>query len=521
MAVCTSAMPTTVHSYLAGVASVLPKTSVARTSKACSPTPSPATSAGTSHAVNGAPSSEQANVEPASSAAKANDAVRATVSAGGPSVRVVWGAWIGTTVHSCSTQIASTWPAGSVARTANTWSPTARPVYTCGDVHGTVTPSRKHSNVEPASLEMNWSSAVVDSASSGGALRIVVTGGPSSVHSQVAGVGSAFPDGSIARTSSTCSPPASSSTSCGETHEANEPPSSAHSNVEPNWLEAKVNVAVVLVVPSAGPVSTVVSGAVASAGASTVQVNSAGCSSSRPCGLVAWTASVYSPPPPTSKVERRLAGHHGAAVSEHSYVAPAWSAANVKAAAVVADGSAGVVVNVVTGGPITVHSKRAGVASALPARSTARTSSTCAPGSTLISYGELQGANAAPSSAHSVTSASTGVALSVAVNVKAASSASVSASRRVEQRRLRRRHVRRGRPRVDDGRGDVAGLVRRADLERVRAGASSRELCEHVVAHLAADRALARAVVPGGRVAAVEPALERRAGRARSGRRSP
>ena len=160
-------MPTTVHSYLAGVASVLPKTSVARTSKACSPTPSPATSAGTSHAANGAPSSEHSNVEPASSAAKANDAVRATVSAGGPSVRVVCGAWIGTTVHSCSTQIASTWPAGSVARTAKTCSPTARPVYTCGDVHGTVTPSRKHSNVEPASLERNWSSAVVDSASSG------------------------------------------------------------------------------------------------------------------------------------------------------------------------------------------------------------------------------------------------------------------------------------------------------------------------------------------------------------------
>ena len=44
----------------------------------------------------------------------------ATVSAGGPTVRVVWGAWIGTTVHSCSTQIASVWPAGSVARTAKT-----------------------------------------------------------------------------------------------------------------------------------------------------------------------------------------------------------------------------------------------------------------------------------------------------------------------------------------------------------------------------------------------------------------
>ena len=51
--------------------------------------------------------------------------------------------------------------------------------------------------------------------------------------------------------------------------------------MEPNWLEAKVNVAVVLVVPSAGPVSTVVSGGVVSAGASTVQVNSAGCSSTQ------------------------------------------------------------------------------------------------------------------------------------------------------------------------------------------------------------------------------------------------
>src|SRR5918999_1414461 len=59
-----AATPSTVHVRTAGESSTLPAMSVARASKRCSPLPRPSRWWGELQAVNGAPSSEQANVEP-------------------------------------------------------------------------------------------------------------------------------------------------------------------------------------------------------------------------------------------------------------------------------------------------------------------------------------------------------------------------------------------------------------------------------------------------------------------------
>ena len=71
----------------------------------------------------------------------------------------------------------------------------------------------------------------------------------------------------------------------------------------------------------------------------------------------------------------------------------------------------------VTGGAATSQVRVAGVASALPARSTARTRNVCSPGSSSVNgSGELHASNGAPSSEHSYVRSTAGVALSEAVN---------------------------------------------------------------------------------------------------------
>ncbi len=61
-----AATPSIVHVRTAGESSTLPAMSVARTSKRCSPLPRPSRWWGEPQAANGAPSSEQANVDPGS-----------------------------------------------------------------------------------------------------------------------------------------------------------------------------------------------------------------------------------------------------------------------------------------------------------------------------------------------------------------------------------------------------------------------------------------------------------------------
>ena len=109
---------------------------------------------------------------------------------------------------------------------------------------------------------------------------------------------SALPARSIALTWKTCGPPASGpAIVCGDVHAANSAPSSEHSN----WFTAspeissnpsKVNVALVSVVSSSGPVRTSVSGGDMS---TTVQFRVAGVGSTLPASSMAATSSGVRP----------------------------------------------------------------------------------------------------------------------------------------------------------------------------------------------------------------------------------
>src|SRR5688572_4662475 len=91
-----------------------------------------------------------------------------------------------------------------------------------------------------------------------------------------------------------------------------------------------------------------------------------------------------------------------ASSSAHSKVTPSWSDEKANVAVVSSDGFAGMESRIVSGKAETVHWRVAGVGSAPPAMFTARTSSSCTPGSaTLVSYGDTQSSYSAPSTEHS------------------------------------------------------------------------------------------------------------------------
>src|SRR2546426_8186346 len=98
--------------------------------------------------------------------------------------------------------VGSVLPAGSVARTWKVWLPELSAMYVFGLVHEAKgEPSRVHSNVLPASVEVNVNSPTWLLDSAGGFVVIVVSGAVvSMVQVKLAGVGSTLPAGSIART---------------------------------------------------------------------------------------------------------------------------------------------------------------------------------------------------------------------------------------------------------------------------------------------------------------------------------
>jgi hypothetical protein len=108
------------------------------------------------------------------------------------------------TVHWWVAGVGSVLPAGSVARTWKSCRPGASPVYGRGEVHAVKgAPSRAHSNVDPVSLAEKMNVAVVMLVGWSGRESMVVSGGVVSawiVQANVAGVGSVFPAGSVART---------------------------------------------------------------------------------------------------------------------------------------------------------------------------------------------------------------------------------------------------------------------------------------------------------------------------------
>src|SRR4051794_18681178 len=86
----------------------------------------------------------------------------------------------------------------------------------------------------------------------------------STVKVRMAGLDSAFPAASTARTSNVCVPSARPEYPFGEAHPSQPPPSRRHSNLDDCSLEEKPNDASGLLVGSLGPESIVVSGAVES-----------------------------------------------------------------------------------------------------------------------------------------------------------------------------------------------------------------------------------------------------------------
>jgi hypothetical protein len=116
----------TVHEEEAGLGSVLPARSVARTSKVWDPSPRPGCSAGEVQGSKVASSNEHSKVEAASSAAKAKVAEVFLVGSSGRSVMVVSGAVV-STVHEEEAGLGSVFPARSVARTSIVCAPSSSP----------------------------------------------------------------------------------------------------------------------------------------------------------------------------------------------------------------------------------------------------------------------------------------------------------------------------------------------------------------------------------------------------------
>jgi hypothetical protein len=82
---------------------------------------------------------------------------------------------------------------------------------------------------------------------------------------RVAGVGSTFPAGSVARARKVLAPSASGTVVCGDAQLTKLPPSIAHWNVDPASVEWKPKVGVESVVVPDGPESMTVPGGVLSA----------------------------------------------------------------------------------------------------------------------------------------------------------------------------------------------------------------------------------------------------------------
>ena len=174
--------------------------------------------------------------------------------------------------------VASVLPAASVARTSNVCDPLARFEYAFGDAQAAHAPaSRRHSNVEPVSVDVNVKFARRRRDRAGRPARDVVSGGVVSgggtftVHVRVAGVASVFPAASVARTSNVCEPLARPEYAFGDVQVAHAPASSRHSNVEPVSRRREPEARERVVDVPDGPELIVVSGAVMSGGAATVQ----------------------------------------------------------------------------------------------------------------------------------------------------------------------------------------------------------------------------------------------------------
>jgi hypothetical protein len=292
-AVIVGATVSTAKLRASGVAST-PTPLTARTWKLCAPCARPEYVFGVAQPEKSALSRLHSNVALRSSDANVKVTVDVfTVPLGPPVMVVVGGEPPATlTVHVRAGGAASALPAGSTARTPNVCVPFASPLRVAGDVQAAKDPpSRRHWNVAVVSGEWNVNVALAEPTVPLGPVSITVDGATvSTVKLRVAGVASALPTTSRARTWNACWPSLSVEYVAGDAHVAKVTPSSEHWNVAAPSGEVNENVALVAGVGPLGPAVIVVSGAVVS----TVQVREAGVGSG-PAAFVARTRSVCAP----------------------------------------------------------------------------------------------------------------------------------------------------------------------------------------------------------------------------------
>jgi hypothetical protein len=149
---------------------------VARTSKVWLPPPSALSVSGEEHDAQLPPSMRHSNVEPVSLELNANVGVVSFVGSAGVVSMVVFGA-VRSTAQVYVAGVPSVFPAASVARTSNVWLPPASAASVSGEAQDEkLSPSTRHSNVEPVSLELKPNVGVVSLDGSGGVVSIVVLG---------------------------------------------------------------------------------------------------------------------------------------------------------------------------------------------------------------------------------------------------------------------------------------------------------------------------------------------------------
>src|SRR6266852_314711 len=281
--------------WLAGVESVLPAASVARTWKVWLPSASAGEIvSGLEQVVQPPPSIRHSNVDPGSLELKEKLGVVSLEGSAGVELRVVLGA-VRSTIQVWLAGVERVLPAWSVARTSKVWLPSASAGEIVSGLEQLVQPppSIRHSNVDPDSLELNVKVGVVSLEGLPGLESIVVSGGPvSTIQLWLAGEASVLPAWSVARTSKVWLPsPRAGEIVSGDEQPVQLPPSTRHSKVEPLSEELKVKTGVVLPEGLAGLESMVVFGAVRS----TVQVWLAGEASVLPAASVARTSNVWLP----------------------------------------------------------------------------------------------------------------------------------------------------------------------------------------------------------------------------------
>src|ERR671914_1842128 len=275
-----------VHSNAAGGSSSRRNLFVDCTSKVWSPSVRCVWVTGEVHGAYSAPSSEHIYVTPVWSDDQVNVAlvlvvVRLVVLAGTLAVIVVSAG--PRTVHVWDSGVGSAFSAGSIARISTVCEPGSRPVssavFSGGEAHslhwGTPTGSSAHSKLTPSSALVRRK---IDGASTltsaGGADRSTVSGAVSSStdHCHSAATGSASKCSLSAVTENVCRPPAqpdararsASSYVTGDSQKVGRPPSSEQRANASGSSTVNVNVAVVLVVATAGPLWIVITGGVTS-----------------------------------------------------------------------------------------------------------------------------------------------------------------------------------------------------------------------------------------------------------------